>query len=194
MLQCDDDGKGHFALPQVTPHGFAETLLLAGKVQGIINELKCAPEGDAEAAQAFAALRRETAEHAANITTGAKQGRGLLANNLLVLGPRQTGVPNSQGLHHLPFGHRHGDPGDFLENLWVAVIDNECHRLGIEKIADQNGEGTAPAGIHRGMAATQMRMVDDIVVQEGGRMHELDHGRQGKDALTGIPGQLRSKE
>src|SRR4029450_3012714 len=40
MLQCDDNGKGNFALPHVTPHRFAEALLFAGEVQGIINELK----------------------------------------------------------------------------------------------------------------------------------------------------------
>src|SRR5882724_12165124 len=65
MLQCDDSGKGNFALPQVTPHRFAEALLLAGEVQGIINELKRAPEGDAEAAQAFVLIRTETTENAA---------------------------------------------------------------------------------------------------------------------------------
>src|SRR5262245_50753539 len=188
MLQRDDNGKGNFAPSQVTSHRLAEALLLAGEVQGIINELKRAPEGDAEAAQAFAALRRETTEHAADITTGTKQGRGLLANNLSVLGPRQTGVPNSQGFYHLPFGHRHGDVGDFLENLWIAVIDDERHRLSIEKITDQNGEGTTPAGVHRGVAATQMGMIDDIVVQERSCMHELDHRRQGEDALTRVPG------
>src|SRR5262245_64673527 len=125
MLQRDDDGKGHLALPQVTPYWLAEVLLLAGEVQGVIDELKCTAEGDAEAPQAFAALCRKAAEHTTDITTGAKQGRGLLANNLLVLGPRHTGVSDFQGLHHLPFGHRHGDAGDLLENMGLAVIDHQ---------------------------------------------------------------------
>jgi hypothetical protein len=48
----------------------------------------------------------------------------------------------------------------------------------IEEVANQNAGRVAEHGVGGFAATPQIRSVDDIVMKQGGRMNELDHGRQ----------------
>jgi hypothetical protein len=48
----------------------------------------------------------------------------------------------------------------------------------VQEVAHQHAGGIAEDGIGRGAAATQRRLVDHVVVQQGGGVDELDRGRQ----------------
>ena len=45
--------------------------------------------------------------------------------------------------------------------------------------------------MHRGLAATPLRVVDDVVVHQRGRMDELHDRRVQHGELAGVPGQPR---
>ena len=50
--------------------------------------------------------------------------------------------------------------------------------MGEERIAEEHAQGVSPARIHRRLAATTFGIVDDVIVDEGGQMDQLDNHRQ----------------
>lgn len=50
---------------------------------------------------------------------------------------------------------------------------------GIDKIADQHAGGIAKRRIGRGFAATHIRLIDDVVMQQGGGMNKFNQRGNG---------------
>ncbi len=55
----------------------------------------------------------------------------------------------------------------------------------VEQIPEEDRQGVAPQGVQRGFAATQRRVVDDVVMHEGRRMDQLEDGAE-PDILSGF--------
>ena len=57
-----------------------------------------------------------------------------------------------------------------------ADLDHHLEGLAQEKIADQDAGLIAPKHPRGRLAATQIALVDDVIVEQGRGMHELDRG------------------
>ena len=81
-------------------------------------------------------------------------------------------------LEDLAFGDHVGRVGKDCQHPHPIDADHQLERARIEKIADQHRGGVAELGIGGGVPPPQLRFVDDVVVQQRGRVDHLDHGRQ----------------
>ncbi len=83
-----------------------------------------------------------------------------------------------QQLQHLAFGNHIGGIGEDLHDAHAAGVHHHLEGTGIEEIAYQHAGGVAEDRIGGLAAAAQLRLVDDVVVQQRGGVDELDHGGQ----------------
>ena len=58
-----------------------------------------------------------------------------------------------------------------------VVRERHRHRLDVEVVAEEHRDVVAPPRMHRQAAAAQLRLVDDVVVDQRRRVDELDDGR-----------------
>ena len=65
------------------------------------------------------------------------------------------------------------------------------HRLQIQEVAEEHRDVIAPPRVHGLAAAAQLRLVDDVVVDERRGVDELDHRRVEHRALAGVAGHAR---
>src|SRR4029450_10886924 len=63
-----------------------------------------------------------------------------------------------------------------LEHAYRAGAHHELERARIKKIADEHRGGVAERRVRGRQAAAQGRFVDDVVVEQGGRVDHLDDG------------------
>jgi len=84
--------------------------------------------------------------------------------------------------------------GQNLEHPQTAVLHHQLERAAEQEIADQHAGGIAPDEIGGALAAAQIRAVDDIVVQQGRGMDELDRGGEQMVARAGIAEQPCARE
>jgi hypothetical protein len=94
----------------------------------------------------------------------------------------------------LPLGHLDGHVGHRFHNQMVLVGQGQRHRLGVEVIADQDGDFVAPERVHRWIAAPQLGVVHDVVVQQGGGVDELNDGAEVIHARTGVTAQASRQD
>ena len=76
--------------------------------------------------------------------------------------------------------------GQDVERFERADIDHHAEGLAEQEVADQHAGLVAPDHARRLPAAPQVALVDDVVVQQRGRVHELDAGRELDVAIAGI--------
>ncbi|MGY4368389.1 hypothetical protein ACVW1A_004454 [Bradyrhizobium sp. LB1.3] len=62
--------------------------------------------------------------------------------------------------------------------------------LAEQEVADQHARFVAPEHPRRQLAAAHLALVDDVVVQERGGMHELDGGGELDMAVAGVAGEV----
>src|SRR5690606_35794677 len=78
-------------------------------------------------------------------------------------------------------------------HLHPVQLDHELEAARIQEIPDQHAGGIAPDRIGGAAPAAQVRFVDDVVVQQGGGVDELDDRRElvvfGAVAAAGAAGQ-----
>jgi hypothetical protein len=73
----------------------------------------------------------------------------------------------------------------------VADLGQKIERFGIKKIADQNAGGVALEIVGRGSAASKDGFVDDVVMEEAGRMDEFNGGGQRKTVFARVAAKTR---
>ena len=81
--------------------------------------------------------------------------------------------------------------GDEFEDGQVAVVGHQMEGFGVEEIPDENARRIAPDLVCGNLAPPCFRMVDHVVMQEGGGVDELDDGRQGIAALPPVAAEFR---
>ena len=136
-------------------------------------------------------LRRDLAEHAADLRAAAEQVRRLAADDVEVLVFGDVGVAVLGELVQLAFDHPQRDVAEQPDDVERVVRQRHRHRLDVEVVAEQHGDVVAPPRVHRQAAAPQIRVVDDVVVDERRGVDELDDRRVEHRAIAGVAGQAR---
>lgn len=122
-----------------------------------------------------------------------EQHSRLTANYFHILGFCDAGIVDIHQLHHFTFSNHIGGIGQNVQQAHVVQPDHHLKGSGVEKVADQYTRRIAPQGIGSVTAATQVRLVNHIVMQQGGGVQELDNGGQWNMIFafvaTGVGGQ-----
>ncbi len=97
-------------------------------------------------------------------------------------------------LHDLAFGDDRSGGGEDVERIERTDIDHHAEGLAEQEVADQHARLVAPDHARRLPAAAQIALVDDVVVEQRGGVHELDRCRELDVAVAGIAEHLRGGE
>ena len=116
-------------------------------------------------------------EHAADLRAAAEQVRRLAADDVEVLVLGDVGVAVLGELVQLAFDHPQRDVAQQPHDVERVVRERQRHRLDVEVVAEEHRDVVAPPRVHGQAAAAQLRVVDDVVVDERRRVDELDDGR-----------------
>ena len=92
---------------------------------------------------------------------------------MLVFG--DVGVAVLGELVQLALDHPERDVAQQPHDVERVVRERHRHRLDVEIIPEQHRDVVAPPRVHGKPAAAQRGVVDDVVVDEGGGVDELDH-------------------
>ena len=111
---------------------------------------------------------------------------------MLVLGGFE--VLGGGKLHDLALGDDRSGGRQDVQRIERADIDHHAERLAEQEVADQHARLVAPDHARRLLAAPQIALVDDVVVQQRRRVHELDAGGELDVAVAGIAEHLRGGE
>ena len=83
---------------------------------------------------------------------------------------------DAQQLQDFALGDAVGGIGEYPHDAQVSCVHHHLERAGVEEVADEDTGGISEHGIRRGSSAPQIRLVDHVVVQQGGGVDELDDG------------------
>ena len=131
------------------------------------------------------------AEHRADLGAAAEQVRGLAADDVEVLVFADVEVAVLGQLVDLALDHPQRDVAQQPHDVERVLGERHRHRLDVEEVAGQHGDVVAPARVHGLLAAAQLGVVDDVVVDEGGGVDELHHGGVQHRAAAGVAAQPR---
>ncbi len=132
----------------------------------------------AEGAQGFTLFVAGAGEGGGAVGRGFEQHRGLAADDVHVDLFGGAGIADSRQLQHFALGDHAGSLGEDLHDRHRAQFDHHFERARIKEVTHQHAWRVAPQGIGGGAATAHAGHVDDIVVQQGGGVQELDGGSQ----------------
>ena len=132
---------------------------------------------------------RAVGDHGSDLASGGEQFGGLAPDHseVFVLGGR--GVLGRRKLHHFAFGDGGGGGRENVERAQRADLDHHAKSLAEQEVADQHAGLIAPQHPRRQLAATQLALVDHVVMQQRRGVHELDGGGELDMAVAGIAGE-----
>src|SRR5712691_2917655 len=188
LLQVDERQR-HLAFAQVAADRLPHRPGVAGEVEQVVDDLERHAEVDSVLAQRLRVLVRDRAEQAADLRATAEEIRRLPAHDVEVLILGDVGVAVLGELVELAFDHPQRDVAQQPDDLQLVVRQRQRHRLDVQVVAEKYGDVVAPARVHGEPAAAQVRVVDDVVVNERGGMDELDDGRVEDRAIALVASQ-----
>ena len=173
-----NDGQRHIALCEIVPRRFPDMLRGLPKVQQIIRDL----ERHAERLPVLRHTRRiigaHSADHRAELTADLKEVRRLLADALIVCALVLRHLIDRMILEDLPLAQRADELRQFdVNRRIVSFFRNELKRARKDVIPRQDCDLISPFCIRRRSAAPRIRLINDIVMHERGRMNKLQCGR-----------------
>ena len=185
-----NDRQSDLALAEVVADMLAQLGRAAAVVERIIDQLKSEAEIAAVGAERRPGGAVASADRGADFGRGGKERRGLGADHreVLVLGGRS--VLCGGKLHHFAFRNHRGRMGEDVEGIERADLDHHLEGLAEEEVADQHARLVAPDHAGGELAAAELALVDDVVVEEGGGVHELDARRELDMALAVVTAHL----
>ena len=83
---------------------------------------------------------------------------------------------------------------DLRDQIKEMMVENLMLKVPKEEIADENAGGVSPHHSGRRLAAAKVAAIDDIVMEEGGRVHELDAGGEIDVAVALVAAHPRGRE
>ena len=113
-------------------------------------------------------------EHAADARAPGEQIRRLAADDVEVLFLGQIDVAVLGQLVDLAFDDAQRHVAEQPDDLEVVLRQRQRHRLQIQEVAEEHRDVIAPPRVHGLAAAAQLRLVDDVVVDERRGVNELD--------------------
>ena len=172
----EDDGKRHLAVAEIVADALAHGRRVGGVVDRVVDEL----ESDAEIAaigverlfDRFVAL----GDHRRDPAGGGEQGRGLGGDDLEILVLDGFDPALGGELVDLALGDDRRGARQDAQHLEAAILDHQLEAAREEEIADQHAGRIAPDDVGGARPRLQARAVDDVVVEQGGGVDELDRG------------------
>ena len=200
-LERMDDGEGGFAFAEVGGDGFAEDIFGGGEVEDVIDDL----EGEAEVAAVLAHAEFDAggrvsveflgfgalAEGRAELHGDLEEAGGLAINEVEVL-LLVDEVAELLDLEQLALDHLLGERDEEIEDVEVSFFERGGEGLHVEPVAGEDALGVAPGGVGGGAAATNVGLVDDVVVNEGGGVEHFNDGAEA-DAAGGGGGRVAAE-
>ena len=111
---------------------------------------------------------------------------------MLVLGEIDHAILRQ--LVDLAFNHPQRDVAQHTDDVERVLRERHGHRLDVEEVAGEHRDVVPPARVHGLPAAAHIRIVDDVVVNERGRVDELhDRGIQ-HGTGAGVAAQARGHQ
>jgi hypothetical protein len=123
-----------------------------------------------------------------------EQGRALAIDHVVVVTLGDVDVEAAFELEQLAFGHRGNRAGKALDDLEVAVLDDDRRRARVEEVAREHGPAVAPDRAGRRATAAHLGEVDDVVVDEGRRVEQLERGGELDPTRTRITTELGGQQ
>ena len=80
------------------------------------------------------------------------------------------------------------------EDVEVAVLDDHRRGPGVQEVAGQHGATVAPDRVGGGTPATQLGEIDDVIVEQGRGVEQLDRGTDLDAARSGVAAQLGAEQ
>ena len=111
---------------------------------------------------------------------------------ILVLGGRR--VLGGGELHDLAFGDHRGGLRQDVERVERADLDHHPEGLAEQEVADQHARLVAPDHAGGELAAAELALVDDVVMEQRRGVHELDARRELDVAFAAIAAHFRRRE
>jgi len=130
----------------------------------------------------------------AEARAGFEQFRGLEPDHPQIVFHRQIGVVHVHQLQHLTFGDDVGGVGKDLQHAHAVDRHHHLEGAGVDEVAHQHACRIAEQRIGGFAAAPQCGFVDDIVVQQGGGVDELDRCCQFEALGPAEPERLREQQ
>ena len=189
--QEKDDRQGDFAFAQVAADRLAERGGVGGVVEQVVDQLERDAEVEAVVAQRVGLLRRDVAEHPADLRAPAEQEGGLAPDDLEMLVLGDVDVAGLGELIKLALDHPQRDVAEHPDDLERVLRERHRHALDVEIVPEQDGDVVAPARMDGQTAAPEVGAVDDVVVDQRGGMDELDHRRVEHGAVAGVSAEPR---
>jgi hypothetical protein len=137
------------------------------------------------------ASTRSAGQHAADAGAAAEQEGRLPTDDLEVLFLRHVGIAVLGQLVQLTLNHPQGDVTQEADDVQFIVRQREGHRLDVQVVAEQDRDVVPPPGVDGEPPAPERGIVDDVVVDEGRRVNELDHRGVQHGTIAGVPAQSR---
>ena len=194
LRQHMDERQRHLAFAQIAADRFADRRRIADEIQQIVHQLKRDPEVEAVLAQRLLTLAADVAEHAANLRAPTEQVRRLAPDDVEVLFLVDVRVAILGELIQLALDHLQRHVAQHADDLERVVRQGHRHRLDVQIVAEQHRDVVAPARMHRQAPAPQVGVVDDVVVDQRGRVDEFDDGGVQHRPIALIPAQPRGHQ
>ena len=172
----EDHRQGHLAVAEIVADALAHSRRVGRIIDDVVDQL----EGDAEVAAV--ALERDLrflagfGDDRRDAAGGGEQRGGLGADDLEILLLAGIDPPLRGQLLDLAFGDHRRRVTEDLEDLQAAVLDHQLERAAEQEIADQDAGRIAPDEVGGALAAAGAGAVDDVVVEQGRGVDELDRG------------------
>ena len=128
----------------------------------------------AEAAQGLVQSGIVAGKDGASVRSRFEQQRGFAKDHFQIAGLIQRKVADVRQLHNLALGDHVSRIGENLQDRHPFQRHHQLKRARVEKVAHQDAGWVAPARIGGNPSAPQVGAVDDVVVQQGGGVEELD--------------------
>ena len=192
FLYGPDERERQLPFLEVLTDRLAEFLFIGHIIEGIIRDLEGAAQSYPEAGQRLDPAVCCISENAAYGAGRRDEDGCLLLDDRQVFLFGDADVPRLHQLKNFAFRHRVRGGGNKLEDGQVSVVGHQPERFGVEKVSDENTCRIAPDPVCRSLAASGVRMVDHIVMEQGGGVDELDDGRHGVAALPAVPAKFGS--
>src|SRR5690606_9772512 len=100
---------------------------------------------------------------------------GFITHHLHVALFRDVGIVHVEQLQHLALSDDVGGVGQYSHDVQAARFNHHLEGARVEKVTDEHAGGVAEYRVGGLSPAPQCRLVNDVVVQQGGGMNELDH-------------------